>query len=473
MESALQNAHRSREMDVNRASMVAGLSAAVLVVIAGCSTTDATAPSETATTSAVPSSGSLEDSARAAAERIAGDADLSGTTVTILGALGGEQLDQYMAMFAPLEDATGIKVSYEGTRDMLSVLETRVQGNNAPDIVSNPSIGQMRQLIEDGSLLPLSDFLDMDQVGQDYDEGLLELGSQDGTLYGLMETAALKGLVYYNPLTYTGPTDAESWSSLDDWASGEAAAGSPPWCLGVESGAASGWLATDWIEQFVLTGAGPDVWDEWVAGDLSWTSPEIKTAFEEFGAVATDPTMVNGGPVAVTSTDFITGALPLWSDPPRCSLTLQADWLGATVVSQVPGTAEGESVSFFMFPPVDTEHAGYIEAAGEMIGAFNDRPEVRVTMEYLAAAESQAILASSGSWLAPNKAVPLEAYPTEARRQAAAILAGASGVRFDASDLMPQAVNEAFWAATLTYISDPTKLDEALESIEQARLANQ
>lgn len=457
-----------------KASVLAGCTAAI-IALSGCSggSAPATSPSETANQgTSAPAGDSLVEAAKQAAQKIVGDQKLSGK-VTMLGALGGDQLDQYLSVLKPFEDVTGVKVEYEGTRDLSSVLQTRIQGNNPPDIVSNPSIGQMRQLMAEGHMLPLSDFLDMDAVKKDYDQGLIDLASQDGKMYGLWQTAALKGLVYYNPLTYQGPTAPKDWAELNDWAKGFAASGTAPWCIGIESGAASGWLATDWIEQFMLTTYGTETWDKWAAGQLPWTSNEVKSSFEAFGAIATDKTMVNGGPTAVLSTDFTKGALPLWSNPPRCALTLQADWLGATVVSQVPGTEEGKSVAFFQFPAVNPANTGLIETAGEMVGAFNDRPEVRALVQYLATAESQALLAKTGSWLAPNRSVKVDVYPTPARQAAAKIFTSASGVRFDASDLMPADVNSAFWAATLKYIGDPSKLDEALASVEKVRLANQ
>lgn len=455
-----------------RSSIVAGCAAA-LILLAGCAGTPAPQPTSTETGgTGTPTGDPLVAAATEAAKRVVGDQKLEGK-VTLLGALGGEQLDQYMSVLKPFEDVSGVKVEYEGTRDMGSVLQTRIQGNNPPDVVSSPSIGQMRQLMAEGHMLALSDFIDMDGVKQDYDQGLIDLASHDGTMYGIWQTAALKGLVYYNPKTYQGPTAAKDWAELNNWAKEFAATGTAPWCIGVESGAASGWLATDWIEQFVLTTYGTEVWDKWAAGELPWTSPEIKASFESFGAIATDKTMVNGGPTAVLSTDFTKGALPLWADPPRCALTLQADWLGATVASQVPGTVEGESIAFFQFPAVDTANTGLIETAGEMVGAFNDRPEVRALMQYMATAESQSLLAATGSWLSPNRNVPADVYPTPARQEAAKIFTGASGVRFDASDLMPAEVNSAFWAATLKYIGDPSKLDEALAGVEKARLANQ
>ena len=441
------------------------LAAIAALSLAACSSGGGTkTPAGTAENSA------LVAAAKEVSKKIVGDKPIGGK-VTLLGALGGEQLDQFLAAFAPFEEVSGIKVEYEGTRDMLSVLQTRVQGGNPPDLVSNPSLGQMRQLMTEGKMLALDDIVDVAAVKKNYDPGLVELGSNNGKLYGLMKTAALKGLVFHNPKVYQGPTNAATWGELESWTKEQATSGKTPWCVGIESGAASGWLATDWIEQFVLTTYGTEIWDSWVKGELAWTSPEIRSAFEAFGKIVTDSTMVNGGPKAVVSTDFIKGSLPLWADPARCSLTLQADWLGTTVVSQVPGTAEGTTVDFFMIPPVDKANAGLIETGGEMLGAFNDTPQVRAIMAYAATKESQALIASSGSWLSANKAVPLDVYPTEARRKAAGVLAGAKAVRFDASDLMPSAVNQAFWAGALTYITSPEKLDEVLKTIDSVRLS--
>lgn len=216
----------------------------------------------------------LVEQATAAAEKIAADYTFTRDSITILSDLGGDEMDQFLSTFGPFEEATGITVEYEGTRDLLSVLQTRVQGGNAPDITSNPSIGQMQSLIESGDLVPLNDMLDMDAVAKNYNQGLLDLASDaDGTLHGLFVTAAVKGLVFYNPEVYDGPTAPATWGELTEWTDRTAADGTTPWCIGLESGASSGWPATDWIEQFILGQSGTEVYDEWMNGDLAWTSP--------------------------------------------------------------------------------------------------------------------------------------------------------------------------------------------------------
>ncbi|WP_448006866.1 ABC transporter substrate-binding protein [Agromyces bauzanensis] len=401
------------------------------------------------------------------------DGEKIGGTVSVLGVLGGNEQEAFLSQFAPFEEATGITVEYEGTRDILSLLQTRVDGGNPPDVVANPSIGQMRTLIEDGDLVALDDILDVSALSEQYDQGLLDLGSDDdGTLYGLFNTASVKGLVYYDPKNYTGPTAPADWAELADYTDKLAASGSTPWCIGVENGAATGWMATDWIEQFFLKGQSLDDWDAWWRGELPWTSDQVKEAFKQFGAIATDPAQVNGGPTAVVSTDFFAAALPMYGDPASCQVTLQADWLATTLPTQVDGVTFPDSIDYFPFPAVEADGEGRVEIGGELLGAFNDTPQVEAFLKYAATPERHALVAASGLWISPNKAVPTDLYPSESGQRAAEILSSASALRFDASDLLPSDVLQAYWAAVLNYITDPSTLDAGLGSIEAVRLSH-
>ncbi len=411
----------------------------------------------------------LQAAAYAVAAQIAGDEEIGGT-VSVLGVLGGAEQEQFLSQFEPFERATGITVEYEATTDILALLQTRVDGGNPPDIVSNPSIGQMRTFIDEHELIPLGDVLDADALAEQYDAGLLALGSDDaGDLYGLFNTASVKGLVYYDPRSYEGPTDPETWADLSDYTDELAESGETPWCIGVENGAASGWMATDWIEQFFLTSNSLEDWDAWWKGELPWTSKQVKQAFEDFGAIATDPAQVNGGPTAVVSTDFFGAALPLYADPAHCQVTLQADWLATTVPTQVEGVTYGDGIDYFPFPAVDADNTGRVEIGGELLGAFNDTPQVRAFLQYAATAERHALVAASGLWISPNRSVPTDVYPSESGQRAAEILSAATAVRFDASDLLPGDVLQAYWTAVLNYITDPSTLDAGLAAVEAVR----
>ncbi len=62
--------------------------------------------------------------------------------------------------------------------------------------------------------------------------------------------------------------------------------------------------------------------------------------------------------------------------------------------------------------------------------------------------------------------MPLSAYPDPVAQASAKALTGAPVFRFGADDLMPQAVENAFWKATLQYVQTPNQLDSILSSME-------
>jgi alpha-glucoside transport system substrate-binding protein len=88
-------------------------------------------------------------------------------------------------------------------------------------------------------------------------------------------------------------------------------------------------------------------------------------------------------------------------------------------------------------------------------------------MKYLVTAEAQTIWVKRGGALSANKKVELASYPDDLSRQMASILVGAKIARFDAGDLMPPAMQSAFWKAVLDYVSDPNKLDSILTNLDK------
>jgi alpha-glucoside transport system substrate-binding protein len=443
---------------------VAAAAAAVTLAIAGCGT--GTSGGTQAPPTQKPDA---LQAARNAATAAAGGAKLGGT-LNLLGVLSGAQLDAYLGTLKPFEDATGVKINYESTRDVLAVLQTRIAGGNPPDVVSNPSAGQISQLGHAGKLVALDSFIDMNRIRADYPAGLVDLTSADGHLYGVFYNSAVQGLVWYPPKTYTGPTKPATWAELSQWASKSAVDGTTPWCVGLESGPASGWPGAVWIEQFVLQNAGGDVYDQWWRGQLPWTSPAIRSAFEQFGKIATDPKMVSGGSTAVLTTSFTNSPLGLFAKPPACSLHVQADFLGNSLLQQVPGIKAIDDIDFFPFPPVDPARAGSVEISGEVLGLLKDTPAGRAFMKYVATPEFSTLVAGTGQWIAANKNTVLDAYTTALSRKAAQVYADAKTVRFAAQNAMPPALTQAFLSAVLAYVKDPSTLDAQLATLDGVRV---
>jgi alpha-glucoside transport system substrate-binding protein len=413
------------------------------------------------------------DDSSAAAEQAALEAaggEAIGGSVSLLGVLGDAELEAFEGVLAPFESATGIDVQYESNRDIGAVLQTRVDGGNPPDLAANPGVGQMIGFAEAGELVDISSFLDPEELARQYDEALLGGVSIEDQLFGIYTAINLEGLIWYNPHTYTGPTEPASFDELQTWAEETASSGTPPWCIGLESGAASGWPGVVWLTELVLRGAGPEVHTQWWRGEVPWTSPEIAAAFTTFGTIATDGEMVNGGPTAVLATNFANGGDAMFADPPSCYLHHQASFYGGIATANFPELEPITDIAAFPFPDVTDEHAGLRQVSGEVLGMFNDTPQSRALVGYLASVEAQTLMAQTGNWLSANSEVPIDAYPSPFTAQAAEIVQAADGIYYDASSLMPQEMNAAFTTAVLDFVADPDSLDEILIQLDEIRV---
>jgi alpha-glucoside transport system substrate-binding protein len=392
-----------------------------------------------------------------------------GGQVTVLGVWGGNELDSFLAMVSPFEERRAVKVQFEGTRDINAVLTTRVQGGNPPDLAVLPGPGQMIEFARAGKLVPLNDILDLARMKEQYAQSWIDLATVDGKVYGIFIKAALKGPIWYNPKAfraagYAPPKTWEELMALTERAAGE---GRVPWCIGLESGAASGWPATDWIEDILLRTAGPEVYDRWYRHEIPWTDPAVKSAWERFGKIATNPRFVYGSAQGVLATNFGQSPLPLFADPPGCYLHHQATFIQDFIQKQFPNLKPREDFDFFAFPPVDPNAPAAVEVAGDLVGMFRDTPQARALIRYMTTAEAQTIWVRRGGALSANRKVRLDDYPDPLSRRAAEILTGAQVARFDASDLMPEAVNAAFWKGTLDYVQTPNRLGEILARIDR------
>lgn len=392
-----------------------------------------------------------------------GPEDISGETVSFIGSWSGDEQDSFRAMVAPWEEETGATVEYTGTRDLSQQLTTGIASGNLPDVAGLPGPGPMQDWYDQDALQPL-DFVDFDAYQSATPSGFADLGkADDDTLVGVFTKAAVKGLIFFNTDVWTGEAPA-TWDDLNSQAAGLATGDTRQWCIGLESGATSGWPGTDWIEDIVLRQAGPDAYDQWVAGELKWSSDEIKSAFETFGDALENS---YGGSDYIVNTAFGGAANPMFADPPGCLLHHQASFITDFFVNEAGATAE--QFDFFPFPDIDPQFSGGVVGGGDLIGVFNDTPAARSLVEYLLTPEAQQVWVERGGFISANSGVPLDAYPDETSRRSAEILQNAETFRFDASDAMPAAMTDAFNRAMVAFAQNPGDLDSILSGLDESQ----
>ncbi len=395
-----------------------------------------------------------------------------GGSVSVLAVWGGQELDIFNSMVKPFTDKTGVKVEYEGTRDLDAVLTTRVAAGNPPDIAALPGPGKMAEFARQGKMIDLSGVLDMAAMKQNYAPGWIDLGSVDGKLVGVFAKASLKGLVWYDPKNLQAAGISVPPKTFDELMSSSqaiAAKGTTPWSVGVESGAASGWPGTDWLEIIFLRMYGPDKYKQWYEGKLAWTSPEVKSVWQTWGKIVADPKMNYGGTQYELSTNFGTAFTPLFQNPPQAYYFLQATFIQSFIQKQFPALKPVDDFNFFSFPPIDPKYGKGVEIAGDLVGMFKNTPQAAAFINYVTTADAQDFWVKAADGISPNRAVPISDYPDALSKNAAQILTSADIAVFDASDNMPSKMNTAFWSAILSYLANPDQLDSILAGLDQVR----
>ncbi|MGA2976705.1 MAG: ABC transporter substrate-binding protein [Spirochaetia bacterium] len=394
-----------------------------------------------------------------------------GGSVSVLGVWGGQELDIFNSMVAPFQDRTGVKVEFEGTRDLDAVLTTRVAAGNPPDLAALPGPGKMAEFARQGKMVDLSGVLDMAAMKKAYAQGWLDLGSVDGKLVGIFTKASLKGLIWYNPknLKAAGVQIPTTWDQLMSTSQAIAAKGTTPWAVGVESGAASGWTGTDWLENIFLRMYGPAKYKDWYDGKLAWTSPEVKTVWQTWGKIVADPKMVYGGSQYELSTNFGTAFTPVFQTPPAAYFHFQATFIQSFIQKQYPDLKPVDDFNFFGFPAINQQYAKAVEIAGDLFGMFKKTPQSTAFITYVTTAEAQDFWVKPANGISPNRAVPLSDYPDPLSKNAAQILTSADIAVFDASDMMPSKMNAAFWSAIMSYLANPDQLDSILSDLDKVR----
>ena len=356
----------------------------------------------------------------------------SGTTVTVDGAFEGNDpdgvnMDKSLAAF---EEATGIDVNYIGNKEFEATISVRVDAGDAPDIVDFPQPGKAAQFVKGGNVVDVTTFIPADWLAQQYNQSWRDMATLDGMESGVFHRFSGKSLVWYPKKAWdaAGYTIPETWDELKALTQQIADDGDTAWCIGIESGAATGWVATDWTEDMMLRTTSLENYDAWVDGTLPFDSPEVKKAIETWSEVWFNDAYVNGGRSSIVTTFFGDAPGPMFDAPPKCWLHRQANF----ITSFFPeGKVAGTDYGFFYFPAVDPAYGKPFLIAGDMMVMFNDRPEVRALMEYFTVPESASGWLEGGGALAAHQTATPDMYGVDMERGIAELVQQATSFRFD------------------------------------------
>ncbi len=404
--------------------------------------------------------------------------DLSGASVSVFGAPTSVEESAINAIIQEyFNEPTGANAEYEGSDGFEEQIQIRIEGGNPPDLALFPQPGAIIEQASLGNAVSLEELgFDIAELEAIFGEYLLSLGEYEGQHYGLPTNVNYKSMIWYNVQIFEeeGYETPDTWDELIELSEQMVADGYTPFAIGTGSDAATGWPATDWMEDIMLRTVDADTYDAWVAGELPFDSPEVRNAAELFAEIAFNEDFIVGSTANIPDLDFRDAPDALFVDD-GALMHRQASF----VTSFFPdGTELGTDVDWFPFPEIEEGQQGAL-IAGELAAIFTDREEV---LEFIRIFTDQEAQCAMGGYvddatgqaiqrISPNIEVGPECYADEvvadsAGEIVAALEAGTA--KFDASDLMPPAVGSgSFWDGMNEWMRGDD-LDEVLPRIDAA-----
>ncbi|MET7390592.1 ABC transporter substrate-binding protein [Streptomyces sp. NPDC005529] len=401
-----------------------------------------------------------------------GGKSLKGQTITVAGVWSGSEQKNFQKVLDAFTAKTGAKTQFVSTGDNVStVVGSKIEGGNAPDVVMVPQVGVLQQFAKQGWLKPLSKQT-VHAVDTNYANVWKKYGSVDGRLYGLYFKAAHKSTVWYSPaaLSQAGVKPPTTYNALLKAGHTVSDAGLAAFSVAGQDG----WTLTDWFENIYLSQAGPGEYDALATHKIKWTDPTVVRALTTLGKLFKDKQLIAGGQKEALNTDFPGSVEKVFGPKPEAAMVYEGDFVAGVAKDQF-GKVIGKDANFFPFPAVDGGIAPVV-SGGDAAVVLKDGKNQKAAMtflEYLATPEASAVWAKAGGFLSPNKKLDFAAYSDDVTRKTAKslIIAGDS-VRFDMSDQAPAAFGgtkgAGEWKLLQDFLRDPSNPKSTAAELEKA-----
>ncbi|MFI6656115.1 ABC transporter substrate-binding protein [Streptomyces sp. NPDC050523] len=401
-----------------------------------------------------------------------GDKALSGQTVNVAGVWSGSEQKNFQKVLDAFTAKTGAKTQFTSTGDNVStVVGSKIEGGNAPDVVMVPQVGVLQQFAQKGWLTPLSPTAEK-SVDAGYASVWKKYGSVGGKLYGLYFKAAHKSTVWYSPdaLDQAGVKPPTTYDAM--LKAGHTVSDSGLAAFSVAG--QDGWTLTDWFENIYLSQAGPEKYDALAAHKLKWTDASVVKALGTLGKLFKDKQLIAGGQKEALNTDFPGSVEKVFGPKPEAGMVYEGDFVAGVAKDQF-GKTIGKDANFFPFPAVDGGKAPVVsggDAAVVLKDGKNSKAGMKL-LEYLATPEAAAVWAKAGGFLSPNKKLSFGEYGDDVTRATAKSLVGAGdSVRFDMSDQAPAAFGgtkgAGEWKLLQDFLRDPSNPQKTAAQLEAA-----
>ncbi|MEV3988315.1 ABC transporter substrate-binding protein [Streptomyces sp. NPDC049837] len=401
-----------------------------------------------------------------------GSKDLSGQTLSVAGVWSGAEQKNFQKVLDAFTEKTGAKTQFTSTGDNVStVVGSKIEGGNAPDVVMVPQVGVLQQFAKKGWLKPLPDKT-VNTVHTNFAPVWSEYGSVDGKLYGLYFKAAHKSTVWYSPEAFeqAGVKPPKTYEEMLKNGQTVSDSGLPAFAVAGEDG----WTLTDWFENVYLSQAGPEMYDKLAKHEIKWTDPTVVKALTTLGQLFSDKQLIAGGQKGALSTDFPGSVEKVFGPDPEAAMVYEGDFVAGIAKDQF-GKKIGQDATFFPFPAVAGGKAPVVSGgdAAVVLKDGKNQKAAEAFLDYLATPEAAAVWAEAGGFLSPNNKLDLASYGDDTlRKTAKSLIDAGNSVRFDMSDQAPasfggtKGVGE--WKLLQDFLRDPSDPAATAAALEAA-----
>jgi alpha-glucoside transport system substrate-binding protein len=391
----------------------------------------------------------------------------TGKTVEFNTSILDPEKSLFEKVWKDFETCTGITINFTGTNQFEAQLPVRVAGGTAPDLAVFPQPGLLAKMVETGKVVaaPASVVANVDKY---WTKGYKDLGSVGGKFYAAPLGSSLKSLVWYSPKQFAknGYAVPTTWTQLTTLANRMAAKKQTAFCGGIGSGGATGWPATDWVEQMVLREHGAQVYADWTTNKVKFSDPRIQSAMKKVAGWMQNPKWVgNVKKIATTTFQDAGQGIPTG----KCMMLQQASFYAGQFPEKNIIAADGDVYAFYL-PGTNPKVKTPILTAGEFIGAFSARAEVAAVQAYLSSAEFATAKVAEGGWATANNGVPLFKYKDPIQRLSAQYLSNKNATAvFDGSDIMPASIGAGkMWTEFTAWFAEGKSIAAVTKALDAA-----
>jgi len=367
-------------------------------------------------------------------------------TITVIGPWSGEEREAFMPILYEFERRTGINVRYRIYRaeDLATLLPAQFDAGKTPGDLIFMWAWYIKDIGSDGDALNVTDLVDE----ADFALGAFDPVKADGTLYGGAYTGKIKPGFWYRKSFFeeNDLTEPETWDEFV-WLLGNISL-IPGIVNPIATGDGVGWPISDIVDHFLITYGSPQLQRDLIAGNVNWTSTEVKSIFED----KLVPLLEAGHfsePIEWTT------ALDLWWAEDY-GLYFMGSWITGMVddpsdlgVFSLPGTEGLVFVADYFFIPAYTEYPD----------------EAKELFKFLISADGQEIQVGEGGHIATNVDVSLAAYPP-VDRAVAELMEGMEAL-LDLDDTIGGEFQTTFWDQLQLLWAHPEDLDAVLAAIQE------